>query len=64
MFSWSWTPPGGTLDVRAGGVLFEGEPDIDQLFRETSGQLFLKNEQIKIPSYLSADNSPMKVVRH
>lgn len=56
--------PAGTLDVSAGAVLFEGEPDVNQLFREVSGQLFRKDEQITVPFFLSKEGSPMKVVRH
>ncbi|WP_428643906.1 GGDEF domain-containing protein [Roseibium sp.] len=54
-----------SLDLRVGGILFEGHPDVDYLFREASGQFAGEGGEVTATPYFqkSAD-FPMTVVRH
>ncbi len=54
----------GHLDLNLGGILFDGETDVDRLVRETSSQFVKSAGQQIPPNFLYSAGTPMKMVRH
>jgi diguanylate cyclase (GGDEF)-like protein len=52
------------IDLYAGGIMFEGQPDVDQLFRQASKDLhMMRNGEGTIP-FVHSSTFPMSAVAH